>query len=507
MDTPTDHILILGGGTAGLLAGVTARVKLPGVRVTVLRSAEIGVIGVGEGTTGYFPSFLHGYLRIDPADFVRVAGPTFKLGTHFLWGPRPSFDYPFATQFDQQVNGMPKAVGYYAAGPGTTPDGLSLSSALMAADRAFARRSDGRPALRGDVAYHVENAAFVSYLDRLAAVVGVDVVDDTVVAVDRSPGGDVASLQCRSGVRRSADLYVDCSGFASTLLGTALGEPLVSFAPSLLCDRAVVGGWDRPAGDVIRPYTTAETMDHGWAWQIELERRVHRGLVYSSALSSDDDAEAELRRKNPPVGPTRVVRFVSGRRERGWVGNVVAIGNAYGFVEPLEATALVMICDACKTMATLIQDSDRRPAGGARVVYNRRLGRRWDAIRAFLALHYKFNTRCDSPFWRAARADTDLADAAAFADFYQDVGPSQNGGDLLLAGQDVFGVEGYLTMMVGMDVPYRSRRLADDAERAAMANAQHANRAAAAAGVGVAEALARVRRDDWQYDYGFYLPS
>ncbi len=498
------HVLVLGGGTAGLLAAVTLRLKVPGVRVTVLRSKEIGVIGVGEGTTAFFPSFLHGYLRVSPVDFVRLAGPTFKLGTHFLWGPRPSFQYPFAAQFAQVLPGQAKAAGYYAAGADAAVDGLCLNAALMSADRAFERRADRRPVLRGDVAYHVENARFVDYLEQLATLVGATVEDDTAVGVERSPDGGVAALACASGRRRPADLFVDCSGFAATLLGTALAEPLVSFGPSLLCDRAVVGGWARPAGDPVRPYTTAETMDHGWAWQIELEHRVNRGLVYSSALTTDDAAEAELRRKNPRLEDARVVRFTSGRRRRGWVGNVVALGNAYGFVEPLEATALVMICDACKTLATLLVDADRRPADGARAVYNARLGRRWDAIRAFLAVHYKFNTRLDTPFWRAARADTDLADAAAFVDFYQDVGPSLNGGDLLLQGQDVFGVEGYLTMMVGMDVPYRLRHAPTDVERAAWEAAQAPHRATAARGVSVAEVLAQIRRDDWLYDYSFY---
>ena len=500
-----DHALVLGGGTAGLLAAVTLRLKVPGVAVTVLRSKEIGVIGVGEGTTAYFPQFLHGYLRVDPADFVREAEPTFKLGTHFLWGPRPSFHYPFATQFDQRLGGTGKAAGYYAADVET--DALSLSGGLMSAGRAFARRPDGRPALRSDVAYHVENARFVAYLERLAVLVGVAVVDDTVTGVERSADGGVAAVACASGTRRPAGLFVDCSGFHSTLLGGALGEPLVSFATSLLCDRAVVGGWARPAGDPVRPYTTAETMDHGWAWQIELEHRVNRGLVYSSAVTSDEDAEAELRRKNPRLGDARVVRFTSGRRERGWVGNVVAVGNAYGFVEPLEATALVMICDSCKTLATVLADSDRRPGGGAPAVYNARLARRWDAIRAFLAVHYKFNRRLDTPFWRAARADTDLAGAAPFVDFYRDVGPSLNGVDLLGGGQDVFGVEGYLTMLVGMDVPYRLRHATTDAERATVNAAQQANRTAADHGVGVAEALALIRRPDWQYDYSFYRPT
>src|SRR4030095_13528653 len=116
-------------------------------------------------------------------------------------------------------------------------------------------------------------------------------------------------------------------------------------------DRAVVGGWDRAAGEPIKPYTTCQTMNSGWCWQIEHERRVHRGYVYFSAFISDENAEREFRAACPRVGPTRIVKFVSGRYERNWVKNVVAIGNASGFVEPLEATALGVIAMQCRLLA------------------------------------------------------------------------------------------------------------------------------------------------------------
>ncbi len=149
-------------------------------------------------------------------------------------------------------------------------------------------------------------------------------------------------LRLESGRRETADLYLDASGFASVLLGKALGEPFVSYDKTLFCDRAVVGGWDRkdPEDMVIKPYTTCETMNCGWCWQIEHENRINRGYVYSSGFISDEEAEKEFRMKNPKVGPTRIVRFVSGRYRNVWVKNVVAVGNAGGFVEPLEATAL-----------------------------------------------------------------------------------------------------------------------------------------------------------------------
>ena len=141
------------------------------------------------------------------------------------------------------------------------------------------------------------------------------------------------------------DLYIDSSGFASVLLGKALAEPFISFQSSLFDDRAVVGWWPR-GEEPIQPYTTAESMSAGRNWRIDHETRIDRGYVYCSAYISDTDAEAEFRTKNPKVSDTRIVKFKTGRYVRGWVKNVVAIGNASGFVEPLESTALGALCTA-----------------------------------------------------------------------------------------------------------------------------------------------------------------
>src|SRR5204863_2733497 len=191
------------------------------------------------------------------------------------------------------------------------------------------------------------------------------------------------------GATASADLFIDCSGFYSLLLGKAFAEPYTSFRNALFCDRAVVGGWDR-TDEPIKPYTTAETMESGWCWQIEHEHKIIRGYVYSSAFISDEDAEREIRAKNPKIGKTRIIRFVTGRYARGWVKNVVGIGNATGFVEPLEATALGMIAVQSQQLADTLSDSDLRPTPTQVANYNAYHAENWDTIRGFIALHYKF---------------------------------------------------------------------------------------------------------------------
>jgi tryptophan halogenase len=496
------RVIVLGGGSAGFLAAITLKTRLPDLQVVVIRSKEIGIIGVGEGTTVSVPNFLHGYLRIDPLEFHRQARPTYKLGIRFLWGPRPYFNYTFSTQFDHQFRVLSRPTGFYCR----EDDDLeyaSINSALMTQDKAFIKLPDGSPGIRNDVAYHIENADFVAFLETQAARVNVEILDDTVANVEQDERG-ISSLNCKATGEQRADLYVDCSGFYSVLLSKTLNEPFVPFKSSLFCDRAVVGGWARPDGDTIRPYTTAETMEAGWCWQIEHDHRVNRGYVYSSAFISDDAAEAEFRAKNPRIDTTRIVRFISGRYERGWVKNVVSIGNSNGFVEPLESTSLAAICEECHALVVSLADSGRDPGPAMAAAYNKRNRQTWDDIRRFLAIHYRFNARLDTPFWRAARSDTDLAGAEEFVEFYEENGPSVAWKTTLITGRDVFGYEGWLAMMVGQKVPYRRAFQSDERERQLWRSIQETHRTQAAAGLTVRQATDAVRSPQWRPRADFF---
>ena len=274
-------------------------------------------------------------------------------------------------------------------------------------------------------------------------------------AAASASGRGSSALITETGERITADLYVDASGFRSELLGQALGVPFVSYADTLYCDRAVIGGWQRTT-EPIHPFTVAETMDAGWAWQIEHEHFINRGYVYSSAFISDEDARAEHLRKNPkiPGDKTRVVKFRAGRYQTLWMKNVVGIGNSAGFVEPLEATALQVICVEVSSLADSLADSLCEPTPTLIELYNRYNTAAWDDIRDFLAVHYKFNTRLDTPFWKAARNDVAMHKAQAIVDFYRENGPSVVAGAALLHPSNSFGMDGYLAMLVGQNVPH-----------------------------------------------------
>ncbi len=400
---PYRTVGIVGGGTAGYLTALALRKLRPELDVTLIESSKIPVIGVGEATTPELVKFLHSprFLDRDVGDLYRRVRPTWKLGIKFQWGPR-DFTFPFqrgrlleSKLYDGHVNRQ------------------SLGSLLMMADRVPVFRDEaGRHVSMAHLvrwAYHLENRRFVRYLAEEAVTAGVHYVDATIANVERtSDGTDVAALVTEDGRRLSFDLFVDTSGFRSLLLEKTLESKFIDWSGTLFTDGAVIA--TVPHDGTVKPYTLAETMDAGWCWNIPFEDEDHRGYVFSSRFLSKDQAEAEMRTKNPHMGDAGFVRFRSGRHDAFWKGNVVALGNAYGFVEPLESTAIHMMVLTLELLTTHFPESK----GDRSVIatLNRKIAERWDALRWFLGVHYRFNQRRDTPFWRAANREVDISGAA-----------------------------------------------------------------------------------------------
>lgn len=490
------NVIVLGAGSAGLMAALAIKRWFPQVKVQVVRDPALGVIGVGESTTPNVPAFLFEFLRINPRHFYAIANPTWKIGIHFLWGPRPHFEYGFMQQLDAQWHDLPMPNGFYCNDDFSFAD---TSSALMAQGKAFRRAPNGAPDIR-DHAYHIFNPDYVKALEMVGTDWGIEYVDGSMQTAECGPAG-IAAILLKDGRRLPADFFIDASGFRSELLGKVLGEPFISFASSLYCDRAIVGGWERTTEPIL-PYTTAETMQAGWCWQIEHEKQVNRGYVYCSSALSDDEAQAEFVRKNPKANTwSHAVKFKSGRYQRGWVENVVAIGNSGGFVEPLEATALMLVCAHCQTLVGSLQASNLMPTPTLRKMYNDFFAASWDEIRNFLCIHYRFNTRLDNPFWRHCRADVDVSAVQGLLEFYEENGPTRLCRHLIgNRGQEMgvhsaFGVEGYLVILTGNKVPYKKQHTPTDEEWQRWKAHKTELAEAARNGLTVEESLAYIRAD------------
>jgi len=495
-----NDILILGGGTAGLFAALSLRRHLPEVNVRIVRSSIIGIIGVGEGSTPDLPRFLHGHLGIPPEEFYREVKPSLKLGIKFIWGLE-DYGYTFSTPLRQKFKASGIPVGYACE---TSLADIDWVTSLMMQDKVFMPTEGGRgPELHPNVGYHIENADFVSFLESRALRAGVEIIDGELASVELD-GEEVRALRLKDGRRLTADLFVDASGFRAELIGSALKVPFMSYADSLICDRAVVGGWARSSEPVL-PYTIAETMDAGWAWQIEHPSRINRGYVYSSRFIDDQQAEEEFRKKNPKLGSVRIVPFVSGRRERQWVGNVFAVGNSAGFVEPLEATSLLCIAFECRKLTTALIVGGRRPSRTLRDSVDRSCSRVWDEIRDFLAIHYRFNRRRDTPFWRHCSSKVELRGASGVVEFFKENGPNfAMEYELLNTAQSIFRLDGYWLHLLAMGVPFERNGRLTAFDQAAFDGVRREWRNKAAQGLSVEESLACFSKPNWRWPPGFY---
>lgn len=325
----------------------------------------------------------------------------------------------------------------------------------MSADRAPVLANDESPTSllsKLPFAYHLDNKKFVHYLQKKAAERNIRHLDHEIVeAVFRSDGETIDTLITSDGHVLKYDFYVDCTGYRSFLMEKKVGASFQSYQSSLFTDSAIVA--DVPCIGPIKPYTTAETMDNGWCWNIPQRDEDHLGYVFSSTFCSPDEAMAEMQSKYPNLDCFRSVKFRSGRLDHFVKGNVVAIGNSYGFVEPLESTGIFVICRESLLLAQNLDTLQSDPS--TRAFLNTSVAEMWDYLRWFLAVHYRFNTRSNSSFWQECRARTDISGAAghlaAFTKksplhFYStDAGPcgghnfNEYGYDVMLLGQGISG--------------------------------------------------------------------
>ncbi|QDP20429.1 tryptophan halogenase family protein [Sphingomonas xanthus] len=409
IDAFPQHLVILGGGSAGWMAAsyldrVFNRPDRRRLRITLIESPNIGRIGVGEATIPTLLRFAQ-FLGIDEATLMKRTHATFKHGVRFIdWnGPDSDYFHPFeALDTTRNFNPAPSWLARSAAGvagPFDMESGIQRQVAI--ANRAPKRMMD--PDYQGSLpyAYHLDAEEFGDLLADIARSRGVSHVSGRVSEVEHSDCGNVKSLVLDDGRQIEGDLFIDCSGFASVLLGKAMEVPFESFSEHLLCDRAVAIPKPYADGEVARPYTTAKAMDFGWAWRIGLQHREGTGYVYSSKFIEPADAERALREW---VGvaedvPARHLAMRVGMPAETWRGNVIGIGLAGGFIEPLESTGLQLVELALEQLVRYFPLSGINPAARSR--FNHVMRTRYLELRDFIVAHYCLTKRSDTPFWQA----------------------------------------------------------------------------------------------------------
>jgi tryptophan halogenase len=411
------RVVIVGGGTAGWMTAAALTRLLPGqCSVHLVESEAIGIVGVGEATLPHIRAF-NERLGINEAEFMAATRATFKLGIEFCdWGRiGDSYIHPFGTfgPGNAELNFHQYWLRLKQQGV-AVPDLEQFSMGCMIARRnRFALPTTDSRSLASTFgyAYQFDANLFGPYLRKLSEGWGAKRTEGRIVSVQRDgESGDITALELESGERIEGDLFVDCSGFVSLLLGKTMGEPFEDWSKWLPADRAVAMPC-RTEG-AVTPYTSAIAMPSGWRWRIPLQHRTGNGYVYSSKFLSDEDAAAALVAsvEGEPIAAPRQLRFLAGRRRRSWVGNCIGVGLSSGFLEPLESTSIYLIQAAITSLLELFPE--RAISDVDRGEFNRLIDLEYDRIRDFLILHYHATERDDSPFWDYVRT-MDIPDSLA----------------------------------------------------------------------------------------------
>lgn len=405
---PVSSIIIAGGGTAGwMTAAALSRFVPPSTQIRLIESEAIGTVGVGEATIPPLTDF-NDMLGIDEDTFVKATGGTFKLGIDFRdWGRVGTrYFHPFSA-FGVDQRGIAFHQFWLKAkalGKATPFDDYTIG-ALAARENKFLRPGNAdpqSPLSQFRHAYHIDAGRYAAFLRSFAEQRGVVRREGKIVDVALDPNnGFIRSVQLDDGSHERAELFIDCTGFRSLLLGDALNVEFKDWSHWLPCDRAIAIPC-AAAGD-FSPYTTSTAQRAGWIWRIPLQHRNGNGHVYSSSFCSDDEALGTLHGAldGEPTASPNLLRFRTGRRNVFRHKNCVAIGLSAGFLEPLESTSIHLIQEGISKLLALFPDTsfDAREADA----YNRILCNLTDYIRDFIILHYHATERDDSEFWNHVR--------------------------------------------------------------------------------------------------------
>jgi hypothetical protein len=414
-------ILIVGGGTAGWMAASLMQQVWgeKGISITLIESATIGTVGVGEGTTPYIRYFFD-RLGIPEAEWMPACNATYKCAISFPgWSTVSGFEsycHPFFSEIDSEQalhffnNSNLRREGH---GVPAHPDDYFVTTEL-ARQRRCPISKEPLP-FESFYGYHFDAARMGQFLKDRAISKGVKLIEDTISEVNLDEQGNVASVITQDHGEIAADFFVDCTGFKGLIVQKKLGESYTSCRNYLFNNAAIALPTPLPEVRTMIPSeTVSQAMKYGWVWNIPLMNRIGNGYVYSSEYITPEQAESEFREHlgAPAEGVDALhLRWEPGRIDNHWKNNCVAIGLSQGFLEPLEAPMLNII------QYSIEKFMQRYELGGFtnkhQAIYNKHVNGLIDKTRDYLQLHYKLNTREDTDYWKDNRENPNVSDDLA----------------------------------------------------------------------------------------------
>lgn len=405
METTVKNIVIVGGGTAGWMTAACFSKALgaQNYNITLIESEEIGTVGVGEATIPPIIRY-NSFLNIDENEFIRETNATFKLGIEFVNWRRKGHSYfhPFGL-FGAEFEGFGFQHywlrDYLQRGGGNIDLGRYNAETEAAMQGRFGRTrpEPNKPDI--NYAFQFDAALYAKFLRKYAEKRGVVRQEGKIVKVHQNAEtGYITSVQLSDDRLVPGDLFVDCSGFRGLLIEETLKCGYTDWSHWLPVNRAAAVPCER--AEVLTPYTRATAQENGWQWRIPLQHRTGNGYVFCNQYISEDEAAATLltRLDGKPLADPKILRFVTGHRKKFWEKNVVALGLASGFLEPLESTSIHLVQAGMFKLLSLFPKKGFNPHVVAQ--YNRETEFDYNNVKDFIIAHYKVTERDDTPFWQ-----------------------------------------------------------------------------------------------------------
>ncbi|MFT6899214.1 MAG: tryptophan halogenase [Paraglaciecola sp.] len=414
-DQNIKNVVIAGGGTAGwITASLLTKILGKAIKITLVESDQIGIIGVGEATIPPMLNF-NNALGIDEKAFLKETKATIKLGIQFENWKQQGHSYMHA--FGTVGKTFPFCDFHHfwnrSQALGIESDFWDFSlNYQVAKNNKFAHLNQiegNQPGL--SYAYHFDAGLYAKFLRTYSEKFGVTRIEGKIKQVQQAKdSGFVESIVLENGQAIAGDLFIDCTGMQGVLIEKTLNTGFEDWSHWLPCDRAIAVPCE--SVEPLTPYTRSIAHKAGWQWRIPLQHRTGNGIVYSSTHMSDDEAKSTLMANldAEAIAEPRVIPFKTGRRRKQWNKNVVSIGLSSGFLEPLESTSIHLIQTA------VIRLIKHFPHQGIQEVevesFNQQAKIEIEKIRDFIILHYKLNQRNDSEFWRMCQR-MDIPDSLA----------------------------------------------------------------------------------------------
>ena len=406
-------IVICGGGTAGWLAALMISKVQPDHEVVVIESSKIGIIGAGEGSTGYLTDIIQGNTwnyGCNEIDFIKETSATPKLGIlHKDW-KQVGHSY-FGPIDSTNSQGMCDYVLMYALANGIPTHTASFNGYMIEQSKSsfFVNPETGLDNVKSH-AYHFDAHKVGRYFKKVCGE-KVRNIDSEVIDVNLDENGYITSVKLQDGQTVTGDFWIDCTGFKRIFM-KPMENSWCSYQKHLPVNTAMPFLMPYGEDEKIDPVTTAWAQSSGWMWQIPTQERKGCGYVFSDQFISDEQAQLEIERVlGCEIEPIRFLKFDTGRIDRAWVKNCMWTGLSAAFAEPLEATSIhSTIIQLQYWIFDYLRDTQEQTCNpGSINVYNRRVAKMYDDFKDFLVMHY-VTQRQDSEFWRWIATGATLTD-------------------------------------------------------------------------------------------------